>query len=62
MKTYWERTEEEKDLINKAYRYEVEAIESLSTERNPYKDKVRALEDGYALWEYIEEALEMAYN
>lgn len=48
-------------IIRKAYDFEVEAIRTDSTEPNPWKAKVLALEDGEAIWEAINEALEMAH-
>ncbi len=58
MTTYFNRTASEKELISKAYDFEIEAIEKGSAERNPYREAVKAM----GLWEAIEEAVEMAFR
>lgn len=58
MKTFFERTPAEQEIIVKAYEFEVAAIEAESTERNPYIEAVKAM----GLWEALNEALEMAYG
>ena len=61
-KKYWERTNYEQMLITGAYDYEVNAIEGLWTDRNPYKDEIKTWPDGDEVWEAIEVALEMKYH
>lgn len=58
MKTYFERSTTEQEIIRKAYNFEVEAIENNSSEPNPYFKKIQAI----GLLEALNEALEMAYN
>jgi len=58
MKTYSELTAKDKELIRKAYQFEIDAIEADSAERNPYADKVKAL----GLWDAINIAVELKYN
>ena len=58
MKTFFERTPAEREIIVKAYEFEVAAIEAESTERNPYTEAIKAM----GLWEALNEALEMAYG
>ena len=58
MKTFFERTPAEQEIIAKAYEFEIEAIETESTERNPYLKDIRAM----GLWEAFNEAVEMAYS
>ena len=58
MKTFYERTPAEREIIIKAYEFEVAAIEAESTERNPYTEAIKAM----GLWEALNEALEMAYG
>ena len=58
MKTYFDRTASEQELIRKAYNFEIEAIEKNSTKRNPYRETLKAM----GLWEAIEEAVEMAFK
>ena len=58
MTYYFERTPVEREIIRKAYRFEIEAIENDSTERNPYFEAMKAM----GLWEALNEAVEMAYN
>lgn len=57
MKTFFERTPAEREIIIKAYEFEVEAIEAESSERNPYAEVIKTM----GLWEALNEALEMAY-
>lgn len=61
MITFAERTENEKDIIRKAYRFEIEAIEELNFERNPYFNAIKAMEDGKDIWEAINIAIELKY-
>lgn len=58
MTTFFNRTTSEQELICKAYNFEIEAIEKDSTERNPYREAVKAM----GLWEAVEEAVEMAFK
>ena len=58
MKTFYERTTAEQEIIAKAYEFEVAAIETESTEPNPYTETLKAM----GLWEALNEALEMAYG
>ena len=57
MKTFFERTPAEQEIITKAYEFEVAAIEAESIERNPYIEAIKAM----GLLEALDEALEMAY-
>jgi hypothetical protein len=56
MKTYFERTAAEQDIIRKAYEFEIKAIAECSDERNPYFEDLKAM----GLWEALSEAVEMA--
>lgn len=58
MKTWFERTVMEQDIINKAYEFEINAIETLDNTPNPYIEKIKAM----GLWEAFNEAVEMKYN
>lgn len=58
MKTYFERSTAEQEIIRKAYNFEIEAIENNSAERNPYFEEIQTM----GLWEALNEAIEMAYN
>ena len=58
MKTYFDRTPAEQEIIRKAYDFEIKAIEELSSERNPYTEAIKAM----GLWEALNEAVEMAYH
>lgn len=58
MKTFFERTPAEQEIIAKAYEFEVAAIEAESTERNPYIEAIKAM----GLLKALDEALEMAYD
>lgn len=58
MKTFFERTPAEQEIIVKAYEFEIAAIEADSTERNPYIGDIKAM----GLWEAFNEAVEMAYS
>ena len=64
MKMFWERSEEEREIIRKAYEFEMEAIKSIpnggGTERNPYLEIMRNLPDGAELDEALDDAIEMA--
>jgi hypothetical protein len=56
MKTYFDRTPAEQEIICKAYEFEIKAIEEGSAERNPYFEDIKAM----GLWEALSEAVEMA--
>lgn len=58
MKTFFERSAAEQEIIRKAYAFEIAAIETESSESNPYFEAVKAM----GLWEALNEAVEMAYN
>ena len=58
MKTYFDRTPAEQELIRKAYEFEIKAIKELSSERNPYTEDIKAM----GLWEALNEAVEMAFH
>ena len=60
MTTFTQRTTEQQDIIRKAYDFEIEAIENCDGSRNPWFDIIKAMPDGDALWEAINEAVEMA--
>lgn len=62
MTTFFNRPATEQELIRKAYDFEVKAIKEDSAEPNPFRKAVLALADGIALWEGINQALEMAFN
>lgn len=56
--TYFsQRSAEEQEIIRKAYDFEIEAIERVSTEDNPYAEAVKAM----GVWEALNEAVEMAF-
>lgn len=61
MKTFYERTDSEKDIIKKAYQYEIEAIENNNLDSNPYLPRVLSMEDGKDVWEAINVAIELKY-
>ena len=58
MTYFWNRPAAEQELVNKAYAFEKQAIESLSSEPNPYKEALEKM----GLWEALQEAIDMAYN
>lgn len=62
MTTFFNRSAAEQELIRKAYDFEIKAIEEDSTKPNPFCKAVLALADGFALWEGINQALEMTFN
>lgn len=55
---YFNRSAAARDIIRKAYDFEVAAIEAESSERNPYFEALQAM----GLWEVLNEALEMRHN
>lgn len=66
MKSFYERTIAEQELIHKVYQFEADMIaeddlDKMSTP-NPYMAELKALPDGAELMEAIEEALEMAFR
>lgn len=61
MTTFTQRTAEQQDIIRKAYNFEIEAIKACDSSRNPWFDTIQAMPDGEALWEAINEAVEMAF-
>ena len=58
MTDYTNRTESEKEIIRKAYEFEIEAIENLDASPNPYLDAIRAM----GLDEALDEAIELRYH
>lgn len=62
MKSFYERTTTEQELIRKVYEFEAEGIRNDSSEPNPYIAELKALPDGAELLEAIEEALEMEFH
>ena len=60
--TYFNRPTHEQDIIRKAYDFEVKAIEECDASRNPWRREILSWADGEAVWEGINEALEMAYS
>lgn len=62
MITFAQRTPAEQDIIRKAYDFEVMAIANSDSSRNPYHDAIKAMDEGDAVWEGINLALEMHYN
>ena len=61
MKRYHERTEAEQAIIRCAYNFEIWAIERECSDTNPFYDAILGMEDGEAVWEGINVAVEMAY-
>ena len=57
MKNFYERTETEKNIICKAYDFEIEAIKNLDPTANPYMEEIKAM----GLLEALNEAVSMAY-
>lgn len=62
MITFTQRTPAQQDIIRKAYDFEIKAIEKGDSSRNPWFDTIKAMPDGNALWEAINEAVEMAFT
>lgn len=58
MTTFFNRSIEEQEIIRKAYDFEIEAIRSGSSARNPYFETLTAM----GVWEALNEAVEMAFN
>jgi len=61
MKRYYERTEAEQAIIRCAYNFEIWAIETECSDTNPFYDAILEMEDGRAVWEGIDVAVELAY-
>lgn len=61
MTTFTARTANEQDIIRKAYEFEIEAIENLSNERNPYIEQLFEM-GGAELVEALNLAVEMKYS
>lgn len=62
MLKFWERSKEERELIKNAYAAEIELIDSLSSDTNPYYKELLKLSDGKDIWEAINFAIELKYN
>ena len=61
MTTFTQRATDQQVIIRMAYEFEVEAIANCDSSRNPWFDTIKAMPDGDALWEAINEAVEMAF-
>ena len=59
---YFERPQNEQDIIAKAYAFELNAIEECDATRNPWFDEIQTWEDGKDVWSAINEAVEMFYR
>lgn len=62
MITFTQRTTAEQEIIRKAYDFEIAAIANGDSSRNPYFDTIKAMEEGDAVWEAINIAVEMTPN
>jgi len=58
MKSYFDRTFSEQEIIRLAYEFEIEAIEQTSSARNPYTEAICSM----GLWEALNEAVELYYR
>lgn len=58
MTTFFDRTPAEQEIIRKAYEFEINAIETNSSDRNPYATALHNM----GLWEAFNEAVEMAFD
>lgn len=58
MTTFFDYLPQEQELIRKAYEWEMKAIETESTEGNPYADTLKFM----GLWDALNDAIEMAFN
>ena len=56
MTTFFDRTPAEQEIIRKAYEFEINAIKTYSSDRNPYATALKNM----GLWEAFNEAVEMA--
>ena len=50
------------NIINSAVQFELQAIESNSTDRNPYYNTIMQMENGVALWEAVNLMVESYTN
>lgn len=57
MTTFFDRTPAEQEIIRKAYEFEINAIKTDSSDRNPYATALQNM----GLWEAFNEAVEMAF-
>ena len=62
MITIMQRTENERDIIRKAYDFEIKAIEKCDATTNPWYNTIMQMEEGEEVWEGINIAVEMAYG
>lgn len=62
MTTFFNRSIKKQQLIRKAYEFEIIAIHTDSAKKNPYFDTILSMQDGKAIWEEINIAVEMAFN
>lgn len=60
--TFADRTEEEKNIIIAAYRFEIEAINCDSIDTNPYYHTIKNMAQGDSIWEAIEFAVFLYFN
>ena len=58
MKSYFDRTASEQEIIRLAYDFEIEAIEQTSSTRNPYIEAIKAM----GLLEALNEAVELHFG
>ena len=58
MKSFFDRTASEQEIIRLAYDFEIEAIEQTSSARNPYAEAIKAM----GLWEALNEAVELHFG
>lgn len=58
MTTFFNYLPQEQELIRKAYDWEMKAIETESTEGNPYANILKFM----GLWDALNDAIEMAFN
>lgn len=58
MKSFFDRTASEQEIIRLAYDFEIEAIEQTSSARNPYLEAVKEM----GLLEALNEAVELHYE
>ena len=58
MKSYFDRTASEQEIIRLAYDFEIEAIKQTSSARNPYIEAIKAM----GLLEALNEAVELHFG
>lgn len=58
MKSFFDRTASEQEIIRLAYDFEIEAIEQTSSARNPYIEAIKEM----GLLEAFNEAVELHYG